>query len=389
MRLGAMRLARPGLTIVVLALTLMLAACGGAASSPKALANATPTALATPTAAPVPHLNWRTVTTPIDLSHGGVSMDSSPVNGRNAWICGADSNGRFPIYRTQDAGATWVQISTLAPAAPQPFDGCSVSPDENAANGVAVWFPTSDPSQPGPASGAAAYYSADGGADWTALPQNWWIQQVATSAAVTYALVNDLAHDAGASELYASSDNLATWHAINPTSQTMQQNTQFWAATDSGEILFAPTGINPLYRSTDYGLHWTQALAQSGPAVSVGVAAWQGQSAGWLVCGNPAADSTQTLCSKDLGKTWTAEPSAAGLSGSCFSSTLTATGSTYATCRAPQTASGWALYRLTPGASLWRPIGDAPYRYVTMSQSGQVWCEDGNGVNTYVLDQLP
>jgi photosystem II stability/assembly factor-like uncharacterized protein len=220
------------------------------------------------------------------------------------------------------------------------------------------------------------------------MPQNWWINQVATSGDVTYALVIDLAHDAGASQLYASSDHLATWHAINPTSQTMQQNTQFWAATDSGEMLFSLNYMNQLYHSTDNGLHWTQALAQSGPAVSVSLAAWQGQSAGLLICGSPLTGPSQMLCSKDLGKTWVNAPSA-GRSGSCVSSTLASTGAIYATCSAPQTASGWAIYRLTPGASLWAPIGDAPYRFVTMTQSGQVWCEDGNGINTYVLDQRP
>ena len=161
MRLGEMRFARAGLTLVVVALTAILAACGGAASSPRTQANA-PKAL-TPTVAPLPHLNWRQISTPIDLTHGGVSMEVSPVNGRNAWICGAGNNGQVPIYRTQDAGATWAQISTLALPSSQPFGGCSVVPDQNAANGVAVWFPLSDSNNPGPPTRAIDYYSADGG----------------------------------------------------------------------------------------------------------------------------------------------------------------------------------------------------------------------------------
>jgi hypothetical protein len=32
----------------------------------------------------IPTLNWRKITTPIDLSHGGVSLAVSPVNGREA-----------------------------------------------------------------------------------------------------------------------------------------------------------------------------------------------------------------------------------------------------------------------------------------------------------------
>jgi hypothetical protein len=221
------------------------------------------------------------------------------------------------------------------------------------------------------------------------LPQNWAINQVATSGDVTYALVTDLAHNAGASELEASSDHLATWHAINPTSQTMEQNTQFWAATDSGEMLFSLKYTNQLYHSTDKGLHWTQALAQSGSPVSVGLAVWRGQTAGWLICGNPLnGPSAQTLCSADLGKTWTSAPSA-GLGGSCASSKIASTGVIYATCSTSQTASGWALYRFTPGASTWTPVGEAPDQYVTMTKSGQVWCSDGSSVNLWALDQLP
>jgi hypothetical protein len=112
MRLGAMRLARGGVPLTMLALTLILAACSGAASSPHALANAPKSA--TPTAAPIPHLNWRKIPLPIDLTHGGVSMSVSPVNGRDAWICGdGAAAGQFIIWRTQDAGATWKQVSSL------------------------------------------------------------------------------------------------------------------------------------------------------------------------------------------------------------------------------------------------------------------------------------
>lgn len=401
----AMRLLRAGLAIVVLALTLILAACDSATannSHGQVIATVTPTVV-------IPHLDWRKVTTPVDLSHGGASMDVSPVNGRNAWICApasASGSGRFAIWRTQDAGAKWRQISALAPVAPQPISGCSVNADQNAATGVVVWFVTANPNSPGPSSeGALAYYSADGGADWTAMPQNWWIKQIATSGGVTYALVTDLAHDASGSAMYASSDNLQTWHAINPTSQAMEQNTQFWAAKDSGEMLFSLNYANQIYHSTDYGLHWTQALTQANPSVSVQLATWRGQSAGWLVCGVPSnGPATQTLCSANLGKTWTARknPLSAsgcsmcatqGKSGRCASSAIAADGALYALCgdhqspNAPMTM--WVLYRLPLDSSTWEPIGQAPDTYITMTQTGQVWCTDGSGVETYALDQLP
>jgi len=213
-----MRLARAGLTAVMLALTLILAACSYAASNSHTQVNAPKSA--TSTAAPIPHLNWRQVTMPIDISHGGVSMAMSPVNGRDAWICGdGAAAGQFIIWRTQDAGATWQQVSTLSPVAPQPTalsTACNVIPDQNLATSLAVWLPTGNPSAPGPTSSALAYYSSDSGVTWTQMPQNWWINQLATSGATTYALVNDLGHQ-GNVNVFASSDHFNTWRSVNPT----------------------------------------------------------------------------------------------------------------------------------------------------------------------------
>jgi hypothetical protein len=389
MRLGAMRLAHVGLTMSLLALTFMLAACGGAASSPHTQANAPK--FATPTVAPVPHLNWRQISTPIDLTHGGVSMEVSPVNGRNAWICGAAKNGQVPIYRTQDAGATWVQISALALAAPQQFGGCSVIPDQNAANGVAVWFPMSDPNNPGPPTRAIEYYSADGGANWTALPQNWWINQVATSGGVTYTLVNDLGHQSDVN-VFASPDHLTTWRSINPQAQETAQNPPvLWIAPTTSDALLFVNSVNQLYHSTDGGSHWTLMTAQPSQSPMAQLAVWRGASAGWLICGGlPNPGATQTLCSADLGKTWTARPAAAD--SSCRPVGLTGDGALYDVCLAANAYGSpepYTLMRLPLGASAWTAVGLAHDKYITVTQSGQVWCSAGDDSATYVLDQLP
>ncbi len=389
MRLGATRLSRAGLMMVGMALTLSLAACGGAASSPHTQTNAPKPP--TPTAVLIPHLNWRQITTPIDLSHGGVSMEVSPVNGRNAWICGAGSHGQVPIYRSQDAGATWVQISTLALPASQPFGGCSVIPDQNAANGVAVWFPMSDPNNPGPPTRAIEYYSADGGANWATLPQNWWINQVATSGGVTYALVNDLGHQSDVN-VFASADHLTTWRSINPQAQETAQNPPvLWIAPSASDALLFVNSVNQLYHSTDGGSHWTLMTAQSGQSPTAQLAVWRGTSASWLICGGPPnPGATQTLCSSDLGKTWTARPAAVGTS--CSPVALTSNGALYDVCLAANAYGSpdpYALMRLPLGASAWTAVGLAPDKYITVTQSGQVWCSAGDGSATYVLDQLP
>jgi predicted small secreted protein len=78
------RFPRAGVIAPLVALTLLLSACGAGAGSGSGAQNAAQK-VATPTATvAIPTLNWRKITTPIDLSHGGVSLAVSPVNGREA-----------------------------------------------------------------------------------------------------------------------------------------------------------------------------------------------------------------------------------------------------------------------------------------------------------------
>lgn len=397
---GTMWFPRAGLTAAVVALTLLLTACAAGAGSGSGAQNAAQqfaTPMATATAAPIQPLSWRKISTPIDLSHGGVSMGVSPVNGRDAWICGSGKAGQFLIWRTQDAGATWSQISALTPVAPPPTvtsTACSVVPDQNLATSVAIWLPTGDPSVPGPTSSALAYYSSDGGANWAPMPHNWWIDQIATSGVTTYALVNDLGNQ-GNINLFASSDHFATWRSVNPQAQEESQNPPtLWVAPSSGDALLFTNYFNHLYHSTDGGSHWTLVTAQSTPSAQAQLAVWRGQSAGWLICGgslNGSLDgsSAQTLCSVDGGKTWSARPAATG--SSCSAVGLTGDGSLYDVCSAGASgaADPYVLMRLPPGAGAWRAVGGAPDKYITVTQSGQVWCSLGDGSATYVLDQLP
>lgn len=385
----AMRLPRAGLTTLALALALLLSACGGGKTNGALQRSSAPKA--TPTVA-IPQLSWRKITTPIDLTHGGVSMGVSPVNGRDAWICGdGASAGQFLIWRTQDAGATWSQVSSLSPVAPPPTavsTACSVIPDQNVATSVAIWLPTANPSAtPGPTSSALAYYSSDGGITWTQMPHNWWIDQVATSGATTYALVNDLGHQSDVN-VFASSDRFTTWRAVNPTAQEWAQNPPIlWVAPDSSDALLSTNYQNQLFHSTDGGQTWTQTIAQSDQAAGAQLAVWRGQNGGWLICGEPAR---QALCSADLGKTWTARPDTG--EASCAPVGLTSDGSLYDVCPAVGaygSAEPYTLMRLSLGASAWTAVGRAPDKYITVTQSGQIWCSAGDGSATYVLDHLP
>jgi hypothetical protein len=227
--------------------------------------------------------------------------------------------------------------------------------------------------------------------NWTHAPQNWWIDQVATSGDTTYALVNDLAHQSNVN-LFASSDHFNTWRSVNPRAQEMSQNPPvLWIAPHSGDALLSLSYTNQIYHSTDGGGQWNQLTAQSGQLPDSPQAIWRGQSAGWLMCGEPPnGATTQTLCSSDMGKTWSARPAAMGTS--CSSVGLTGDGSLYDVCLTADAYGSpepYALMRLSLGASAWTTVGLAPDKYITMTQTGQVWCNTGDESATYVLDQLP
>ena len=392
MKRGATWFLRAGLIAPLVALTLLLGACGAGAGSGSRAQNAAQK-VATPTAtATIPTLNWRKITTPIDISHGGVSLEVSPVSGREAWVCGPGKAGQFLIWRTQDAGASWKQISAITAVAPPPnatSTACSMVSDQNFATSVAIWLPTGNPSAPGPTSSALAYFSSDGGVTWTQSPQNWWIDQIATSGGVTYALVNDFGRQ-GNVNVFASSDHFATWRSVNPQAQELEQNPPtLWVAPSTGDALLSISSSGQLYHSTNGGNQWALVTAQSGQSTSAEQAVWRGQSAGWMLCGGSASGSSaQTLCSADGGKTWTARPAATG--SACTLAGLTGDGSLYDVCPgAYGAAQPYVLMRLPLNGSAWTAVGTVPDKYITVTQSGQIWCNAGDGSATWVLDQLP
>ncbi|HEX2348231.1 MAG TPA: hypothetical protein VHI51_07335 [Ktedonobacterales bacterium] len=277
----------------------------------------------------------------------------------------------------------------MAPPPTTTSTACSLIPDQNLATSVAIWLPTGNPSAPGPTSSALAYLSSDGGVSWTQTAQNWWINQIATSGDTTYALVDDFAHQ-GNVNLFASSDHFGAWRSVNPQAQELEQNPPLlWVAPTSTDALLSINTSGQLYHSTNGGGQWTLVTAQSGQSASAEQAVWRGQSGGWMLCGSPASGSSaQTLCSTDGGKTWTTRPATMG--SACTLVGLTGDGSLYDVCPgAYGAAQPYILMRLALNGSAWATVGTAPDKYITVTQSGQIWCNAGDGSATWVLDQLP
>lgn len=389
-----------------LALLVLLSACG---TNPQR-AGSHSSANATATPVPHPPLQWRQVSPPsgVDFASAGVTM--SPVDGHDAWICAPGSNSGFQIWRTQDGGVTWQSESTLAPSAPLPITGCDLVANQTSANAIAAVF-TWGAGIDGTLR-SRSYYSVDGGARWTQLTGDQALSSVATSGAMTYALLMDTstAVQNQTIALVASQDQLVSWHAIQPPGLATHDGVEeFWMTPEGGQLL-AQTANNELFSSNTGGASWAPILGPSGQAIQVSLAASPGPGSQWYICGTVSA--THLLeCSRDLGGSWSQLPllfgtyhcnacgkGGASVSGtaSCPPSTMTqaemimvSCGSQISDINGLLQQSAYVLYGLPHGATDWMAIGTAPGPNVLVTQTGQIWCMTSSATQMFVLDRLP
>jgi hypothetical protein len=404
--------------MAALVCALALAGCGSLGPLPVATKTASPRATTTPK----PALAWRTVALPTELTPSTTGIAISPVNGSDAWFCApAVGTKGYEVWRTNDAGMTWMKASYLTPAMSQPFTSCSLTADQSTANALAVNFTWGAANSPvDGTTGSYSYYSTDDGATWNSLGQNRWITQVATIGATTYAELLDTSQGSKR-YLVVSADHLATWRGVNEPTQNTQQDFQFWAASTSGELLWADMNAGGAFFSDDGGASWQPVSPPvKGQSLQVTLALWRpGQATGqqandWLICGYAQAAtaqaSTQNLCTSDQGKTWTTSPTlnttwecghcAQGGGPStgvnpCLATAIASDGALYAVCGNDPQDSGtpqptsWALTRLAPGDGAWTTVGEAPCQSVTMTQTGQAWCVNPVSASVFTLAQLP
>ncbi len=400
--------------VVMFAVTAMLALAGCGSFGPLSGA-ATKTASPRATVTPKPALDWRAVTLPTPFVVRTTGIAISPVNGSEAWFCApATGTSGYQVWRTTNAGVTWVTASYLTLAPAHAIMGCSLAPNQSDANAVAINFNWGDANAPVNApQGTQSYYSVDGGATWTTLPQDVWVEQVATSGATTYAEIADTSQRSQTS-LITSADHLASWNSVSTPGQDTHPEFQFWAAPTPGELLWANMYGGGIY-STNYAVlanTWKPITPPTnGDGLTVTLAVWQSNS--WLICGYVeklgAPNSAVNVCTHDRGATWTTFPplkntwecghcGQGGVAGSgvnpCLTSAISASGALYAICGNDPQDSGdaptpWTVSRVAPGGSAWTTLGQAPCRQLTTTQTGQAWCFDPVGHAAYVLDTLP
>ena len=377
---------------------LALAGCDATGRATPSAAHATATTT-TATGQPRPTiisgqaLTWRQVALPsgVDLT-SGASYAISPVDGNIAWLCAPASASDFAFWTTSDAGSTWRQVSTLAPATAQPARSCTLVADQADAHTLVVvfsWGSGADSSLR-----SMSYISVDGGVHWQALPGDIQTMEVATAGATTYAILTDTAASPTAQQsgLVASGDGLRSWHAIRPGSLGQDSFYHFWLDPASGTLL-AATYQHTLWRTADMGASWSQV---STPDRQTPLGAWLPRQARFQVCNWSVPPDVDIRCSTDLGANWRAVPTltytlqcatcnkgGTALSDTepCFPDAIASDGSLLADCPTSGTVHNLGapdalpstVYRLPLGASAWVSLGATPGRWLSVPATGPIW----------------
>lgn len=388
--------------LLLASLLVMLVGCGQSSVQQKQSH-----AISTP-----PALSWRFVMLPNGAPFaGGNGFAVSPVNGMDAWACMPGSGSHYAVWKTQDAAATWQQVSSVSPVTPLAITGCDVVVDQRNQNALALifsWGAGADGTL-----GSVSFYSNDNAQHWRQLPTGFQPKEIATLGQTTYAMLAFAAKGSttlSQSGFVVSHDNLSTWQQVNPASLTPHEAvSQFWVGASPADLLLSVsnstgTGSSLLFHSTDAGQNWT-----SLPDARVwqsSLADWSEKSDGWFICTMSVVATGFVECSIDLGQTWTMRPMLVntGVCSSCIKGTQTPSPETspclpdaladdsslLASCvdaYSQGEPSTFSLQRLQMGASQWTQLGLAPSA-VAVTSTGQVWCVTDAGTIA-VLGRLP
>ncbi|MGZ3637013.1 MAG: hypothetical protein ACXVCX_04130 [Ktedonobacterales bacterium] len=361
---------------VALALTaLLLAGCAPLTHT----ATTSPTRQSTPTTAST----WHQVAPPKGFSLKQTTIAISPIDGHDAWVCVLATAGSFTIWATKDAGASWQQVSTLAPATPEPARTCNLVADQydtQSLVAVVSWGAGEDGSLR-----SMSYFSSDGGAHMRALEGNMQTLEVGNASGATFALVLDTDTTRGLqlAVIIGGDSAQLKWRAISPAGLAPHDDVvNFWTHLPDGTV-FVATAHDAFWRSADGGTRWTR-VGSAPRHVTLG--AWLPRQGHWLFCAS--ATDFHLACSADDGASWHPLP-ALDAAPQCSVTMLSPDGSALASCPAGGSTTGttsFTVYRLALGASSWRIAGTAPSDSITMTATGQMWAINAQAGTISVAD---
>ncbi len=235
-----------------------------------------------------------TVTTDTNFQFSGIAAISDSEAYAMMFNNTVGSGGA--IYKTRDAGATWVQSG-----AGSIFDANSF-PDiiyfKDQLSGIAIGDPNNGYFE--------IYLTIDSGGTWTRIPQ----VNIANPLSGEFGIINDYAvygtslwFGTNKGRVYRTVNSGLNWTAATcgPAANTITTLT-FSTPTNGLAISTTTAGVSTVYRSSDGGLTWTL-LAPSGPIFMNTLKNMPGTFS-MLSCGASTAGRGSSY-STDFGTTWT------------------------------------------------------------------------------------
>jgi len=184
------------------------------------------------------------------LPLGGLKSGLIPINMQTAWVGGVVySPGTVYLYRTDDGGQTWAQVSLPLPEGTENSE-LSIDVDQmqfaTARDGYLVLRMSGETTQ------TAFYVTRDGGATWTLRPT--LIPQAGSSdflSAEEVILYNG-------DQFYVTHDAGQTWNTVTPDIVFGDSfaGMDFVNVSSGWVITMDPAGHRALYRTTDGGVTW-------------------------------------------------------------------------------------------------------------------------------------
>ena len=183
------------------------------------------------------------------LPLGGLKADLIPLNMQTAWVGGVTySPGTVYLYRTDDRGRSWSQVSLELPAGAEEFE-LGIDQDQmqfvSAEDGFLVVRMSGDSTQ------TAVYVTNDGGDTWrltpTLIPEAGASDFLSAEEAIIY----------NGEQFYVTRDAGRTWTTVSPdivfgdSFATME-----FVNLNNGWIITVANEIRSLYRTQDGGATW-------------------------------------------------------------------------------------------------------------------------------------
>ena len=183
------------------------------------------------------------------LPLGGLKADLVPLNMQIAWVGGVVySPGTIYLYRTDDGGQNWAQVSLELPEGAENFE-LGIDKDQmqfvSAEDGFLVVRMSGDATQ------TAVYVTNDGGDTWqltaTPIPNAGASDIMSAQEAIIY----------NGEQFYVTRDAARTWATVSPdivfgdSFATME-----FVNPNSGWIIAAAGDERSLYRTHDGGVTW-------------------------------------------------------------------------------------------------------------------------------------